>query len=279
MADIEFITGQIESEIRVDLHGKGTASIAGTARLSGVTPQNLSRAYNNPTSKLFKFLASKGFDPTTFAETGVPDIAVALTVLYYAYKAGERCTKQAQVANEVFTSVGVRVWMQQVTGWQDPATRRLTTEEVAQICLLPGGRDWKKRFDDDYYTELARLTGLQQFGKSRPPLWGKLTDEWVYQMLPIGVREGVRDSRDEHGGWHKLHQFLSDDGLAIFERHMDSLLIVMKSSESVNGVRRALKTLTRTEYQHRLFDDCRKDGKLTVSRQLRLLNPDNNKTA
>jgi hypothetical protein len=167
----------------------------------------------------------------------------------------------------------VRRWYLQVEKeWRDlkNSNRSLTPDEIAQVCLLPSGREWKRRFDDDYYFELSRLTNLQQFGNSRPPLWGKLTDEWVYLMLPVGIRERVRKARDVHGGWHKLHQFLSDDGLAVFDQHMNTLLIVMKSCETVNGVRRALRTLTCTEYQHQLFSDCRKDGRLTVSKQLKI---------
>ena len=271
MADIEFIKNQIKDEIRVDVSGKGTASIAGASRLCGVSQQALSNAYNRIGSKLSVFLAEGGFDPTIFSRDGVPDTAVAITVLYYAYKAGGRCTEEAKLVNDVMTAIGVRSWMQQITGWQKPSDRTLTSDEIASICLLPSGRDWKQRFEDDYYCEISRLTGLQQSGYKRPALWGKLTDEWVYQMLPTGVREGVRKARVEQEGWNKLHQFLSDDGLVVFKTHMDTLLILMKAADTVNGVRRSLKNMTRSDYQYRLFEDCRKDGRLTTTRQLRLL--------
>jgi phage anti-repressor protein len=146
-------------------------------------------------------------------------------------------------------------------------TRRLTSEEVANICLLPSARNWEKRFGDKYYEELSRLTGLVQDGNLRPQRWAQLTDEWVYCMLPVGVRDKVRAARKEQGGWQRLHQFLSDDGLAVFERHMETLLIIMMSSESVNGVRRGLRTLTATQYQMNLLDDSRKDGVITLSRR------------
>lgn len=268
MADLDFITQQVRDEIRVDVSGKGTASISGVARLCGVAQQTLSTAYSTATSKIFKILAEHGFDPYSFAENGVPDIAVALTISYYANKAGKRCTQEARLVNDALLAVGIRVWMQEVSGWENPATRKLTPEEVAEICLLPTGRGWDKRFEDDYYMELSKLTNLQQFGASRPKLWGALTDEWVYKMLPPGVRDGVRASREKHGNWNKLHQFLSDDGIEVFRTHMNTLMTTMRSHDTVNEVRKALRTLTRSQYQYKLFSDCRKDGKLTIPPQL-----------
>lgn len=268
MANLQHIIDQIKVEIEVDLHGKGKASIGGTARLCDVSQQTLSEAYRNSRSKLFLILAEHGFEPNRFSEAGVPDIAVALTVSYYSNRAGKRCTQQAKDVGDAFLSMGVRVWMQQVAGWQDPATRKLTPDEIAQLCLSPSVRTWKPRFESEYYQLLSKLTGLHQEGHLRPHLWGRLTDEWIYRLLPIGVREGVRKCRDQGSGWDKLHQFLSDDGLEVFRRHMEMILLLMKASETVNGMRRALKNLTATEYQYRLFEDCRQDGKLTISKRL-----------
>lgn len=270
MADIEFINNQIKDEINFDSQGHGTLSLAGVGRLVGISKQNLSQIVNKKTAKLTQLLVQHGFEPSTFPEKGVPDTAISVIVSYYAYKAGNRCTNEARLVGDVFLAIGVRVWMQRVAGWQPTSSRKLSSEEIVSICVLPGGRDWEPRFRDSFYAELSRLTGLSQDGYKRPALWGKLTDEWVYQMLPVGVRNAVRAARIESDGWHKLHQFLSDDGLAVFEEHMKTLLTLMRAADTVNGVRRSLRNMTRSEYQYRLFEDCRKDGKLTLSRQLQL---------
>lgn len=270
MANIDLIIQQIKDEIRVNVHGKGIASISGVARLTGVAQSTLSEAYRNSRSKLAKTLVEHGFDPHSFSDSGVPDLAVALTVSYYANKAGKRCTQEARLVNDALLGVGVRAWMQEVTGWQHPSTRRLTEEEVCQLCIAPSVQKWDERFDKDYYEQLSKLTGLHSNGHLRPQLWGKLTDEWVYRLLPLGVRDEVRRCREENGGLDKLHQFLSKDGLAVFWKHMETLMLLMKAADTVNGVRRSLKNLTASHYQHRLFEDCRKDGQLTISKQLRL---------
>lgn len=119
-SNLEQIAENIASEIQVNASGYGVATIAGTARLCGISHQNLSKACNSLTSKLTQTLMQHGFKPATFAESGVPDIAVALTVSYYANKAGVRCTEVARQANDVFLAIGVRAWMQDITGWKSP---------------------------------------------------------------------------------------------------------------------------------------------------------------
>ncbi|MEM7771608.1 MAG: P63C domain-containing protein [Cyanobacteria bacterium P01_A01_bin.37] len=269
--EIERTIEQIENEIRVDIHGKGSASIRGVARLCGVDESTLRAHFESAgkkPSKLAKTLISHGFKPAGFSSDGVPDVAVGLIISHFAGKAGKRCTEQSRIFNDVFIAIGVRTWMQKITGWQHPYSRRLTEDEICELCLLPTGREWKRRFGKEFYEQLSRLTGLEQQGHHRPALWGRLTDEFVYQPLPSGVRNGVRQCRENSDGWEKLHQFLSDEGLAIFEKHMETLYLLMRSSETINDLRRAFETYTKNHYQFRLFEDCRKDGTLTISKRL-----------
>lgn len=275
MADLDFTIGQIRDEIKVDPEGKGKASIKGVSRLAGVDDESIRKALVSAStakpSRLAQTLMDTGFsasDLDRWRLEGVPDIAVGEIVAYYAYDAGRYCTEESRLASRAFRAIGIRAWMQKVTGWEEPVAppveyyRVPTPDEIAQACLLPVGRTWDKRFGQDFYNELSRLTGLEQHGNARPYQWANLTDEWVYKLLPAGVREGVRKSRDEHGDWMKLHQFLSDDGIAVFKKHMDTLMIVMRASDTVNGVRRGLRNLANSQYQQSLFLDSRKDGKI-----------------
>lgn len=276
MSDLEKIIQQIKDEIRVDDEGKGKISVRGAARLSGASNVAIRKALltgaNLEPSQMAQFLIDEGFEGANlvgWAKDGIPDVAAGLIFEYYGYEADEKNRKkQAKQCCRAYRTIGIRVWMQQITGWRSPSERKLTEDEVCDICLLPSGRIWNRRFDEDYYEQLSKLTGLNQIGHRRPKRWGQLTDEWVYKLLPIGVREAVRQCREESGGWEKLHQFLSDDGLEVFKKHMDTLLLLMKAADTVNGVRRSLANLTASHYQYRLFEDCRKDGRLTISKRL-----------
>jgi hypothetical protein len=117
------IVEQIKDEIKVTPDGKGFASIRATARLSGVSDMALRANFGceDNLSKMAEKLTSQGFQVRTFSESGVPDLAVALIVEYYAFDAGKRCTEQAKLVYRAFAGCGVRAWMHDLTGWQKPA--------------------------------------------------------------------------------------------------------------------------------------------------------------
>lgn len=274
MANLDSTIQQIKDEIRVDADGKGTASMRGTARLAGVNEKSirstLKDAEQSP-SKLAETLMELGYSPaglSLWRTEGIPDIAVGEILAYYAYDAGRYCTEEAKLACKAFRAIGVRAWMQQVKGWEDPRTRRFTPEDITEICLLPSGRTWSKKFDDDYYDQLERLTHLKAEGYKRPRRWAQLTNEFVYDWMPKGVKDGLIECRSQGCGWEKLHQFLSDDGLEVFDRHMNTLLILMKAASTINDLRRMMLNVSKPSYQMQLFEDCRKDGLLRASRQM-----------
>ncbi|MEM9450395.1 MAG: hypothetical protein AAGA75_17920 [Cyanobacteria bacterium P01_E01_bin.6] len=63
--EIDCIIEQIENEIRVDIHGKGTMSVRGVARLISVEHSSLIRAFEGGAqkpSKLAVFLLGQGFE-------------------------------------------------------------------------------------------------------------------------------------------------------------------------------------------------------------------------
>lgn len=262
---------EFQAEIKVRDDGVGFASIRAVARLCGISNVSLANHFKgvslNP-SKLAQSLMSNGFEGVSlesFADEGIPDRAIALIVEHYAFDAGRYCTKQARDYLRAYTAIGIRAWMQDIAGWVAPEKRRLTKEEIAELCVIGGGTEWTKRFDDVYYEQLAQLTGLtlESNGK-RPKLFGALTNEFVYGLLPEGVSQKLRQCRKETGGWKRLHQFLSEDGLEVFHKHMQMLLTLMKAARSTNDLRRMLQKSCASAYQMQLFNDSRKDGTLTI---------------
>lgn len=125
MSQIEItqIIEQIKQEIFVDTSGRGKASIRATARLADVQDSSLRRAFLsaalNP-SPLAKILIQQGFTSAAledWSEQGIPDMAVAAILEYYAFDAGRYCKQQARLVCKAFNRVGVRAWMQEITGW------------------------------------------------------------------------------------------------------------------------------------------------------------------
>jgi hypothetical protein len=78
-------------------------------------------------SKLAKFLIEQGFDSADqneWRENGIPDVALALILEYYAYECQERYrTKQAKLCCRVFRAIGIRTWVQQELNWNPDKTK------------------------------------------------------------------------------------------------------------------------------------------------------------
>lgn len=131
MSQIEItqIIEQIKQEITVDSNGHGKASIRATARLAGVSAVAVLKtldSVNQEPSKMVQVLMGSGFDAVNLNEwrtNGIPDIAIAIILDYYAYEAGRYCTKQAKLICRASKTIGVRAWMQDITGWRNPATQ------------------------------------------------------------------------------------------------------------------------------------------------------------
>lgn len=126
---------------------------------------------------------------------------------------------------------------------------KIRRAQLKDLCVLPAPTTWRRRFESEYYDHLSRLTGLQQNGNARPMRWAQLTNELVYDLLPPGISEGLRACKQETKSWAKLHQFLSEDGLILFKRHMETLLIHMDGAESLHTLRQSIANSCSRMYQ------------------------------
>lgn len=124
---------------------------------------------------------------------------------------------------------------------------------VAQCTnILP--KPWERRFSEEYYAGLARLTGLEAEGHKRPMLWAKLTNEFIYNELPSGVREKLAELRDNCDRPEKLHQFLSEfEGMSLFNDRMTTVLVLLRSCGSISDFREKLASHKYGVYQRVLF--------------------------
>ena len=133
------IPDEIRNEFRIDPDGKAFVSIRGAARIADINDKTLGDSLKtaagitnieNPqtpsgkgveaagisVSKLAQSLIDAGFSPGDFAKTGIPDIALALILKYYAYKA-RRTTEQAERFYDAMCAVGIRTWIHQQLDW------------------------------------------------------------------------------------------------------------------------------------------------------------------
>ncbi|MBD2248128.1 hypothetical protein [Nostoc sp. FACHB-888] len=138
--EISQIIEQIKEEIEVDANGQAKASIRATARLAGVDHtaiiNHLQSGELKPT-KLAQSIIRQGFETGELREwrtIGIPDMAIAIILEYYAYEAGRYCTKQARLVCRSFNTIGIRAWIQDKLGWTKPTSNSETA--MTQIQLL-----------------------------------------------------------------------------------------------------------------------------------------------
>ena len=143
MSQIEIveIIEQIKHEIEVDANGQAKASVRATARLAGVDDESIRKALKSSAdlapSKLAKELMLQGFkaaDLSQWRTDGIPDVAIAIILEYYAYEAGRYCTKQARLVCRSFNTIGIRAWIQDKLSWTKPVTDNKTG--MTEIQLL-----------------------------------------------------------------------------------------------------------------------------------------------
>lgn len=207
MSSIEItqIVDQIKQEIEVDVDGRGKASIRATARLAGVSDMAIIKALesaNLEPSKLSKTLIEEGFDATKqnfWRTNGIPDIAIAIILEYYAYDAGRYCTKQARLVCRSFNTIGIRAWIQDKLGWAKPAAQQETA--MTQIQLLAAiakhlAEQEQRLLQQQQQTEiLARIAAVEvEQDRFNSPCGHK------YSIIGFANLQGLEISRKEASG-------------------------------------------------------------------------------
>jgi hypothetical protein len=149
-----------------------------------------------------------------------------------ARKAGGLTEKQEMIAEQCeillrgFARVGIIALIDEATGYQAERDKnelyRILEAYIAKE-LLP----WAKRFPDEYYKQLFRLMKWQYSPLSvkRPQYVGKITNKLIYEQLPPGVIDELREKnpKNEKGRRkHKFFQFLTED---IGDPHLQKQLI------------------------------------------------------
>jgi P63C domain len=247
----------IAKEFSVDDNGLGFVSRRGIARLCGVNQTTIlkllkrikegdAQSRKNPLSKWLKPYSGQDFE----GDAPIPDVLVAMVIKHYA-KLGK---EQAENVDLALGAIGLRVLIQKLLNYRQVEKRQLTQSEIIELCCLPVPTEWQRRFPQDYYDNLSRLTELKAFGSSRPGIWAKHTKELVYDYLPVGIYDEIKRCKEETGGYDKLHQFLSEDGLTILEQHQRTLLTLMQASSSITDLKRLLNASCTGNYQLLLFD-------------------------
>lgn len=149
---------QIKSEFTVDFEGKCHLSNRAAARLLEVDEASIRKARRRVrTSTCEKlpqqpeFIDVKGAD--LYGKNALSDLEFSGIAEYYAFDAGHNCTEAARLVYRAFASMGVRVWIQIIVGWQpkqQPPQKALSTKLKYRLKNRIDGSVYK-----DWYSEAS----------------------------------------------------------------------------------------------------------------------------
>lgn len=190
----------------------------------------LSKANRN---ELPQYLTKKGTKFIPFKTTDFVDLCKAYID---AKNSGVlKMDRQIAVADRLyaimtaFAKVGLDAIIDEVTGYQydreHDELQRLLSLYISEE-LMP----WAKRFPDEFYKQMFRLKGWTYNGKNRPQYVGKLTNHYIYEQLPDGVLEELKQKTPKN---KRLHQSLTDEvGIPHLDKQLQKTIGLMQASDS-----------------------------------------------
>lgn len=150
--------------------------------------------------------------------------------------------EQADMLIRSFAKVGIVALVDEVTGYQAEREKN-ELERLLSVYLTDERLKWAKRFPDSFYKEIYRLNkwAWPPLNSSRRPgIVGQYTNDVVYERLPSGVLDKLKELNPADDATHrrkyKHHQFLSTDvGQPDLQAHILQVVVLMRASTSWKG--------------------------------------------
>ena len=243
--NLEILTEDLIKEFAIDEKtGVGSVSRRGLSRLCGVSRSTWGKGGHFFTQKIDGFLARHGFEGGNIfdGDGRILDVPAALVIRYYSRKGYE----VAMQTDDALVAMSLRMLIQKTLNWSQ---RPVTAKEIVELLVLPVPAPYSPKFEVEFYHQLSRLTGLTPRGHLRPQYWASLTKELVYEQMPEGVYQEIKQWQLATDPNKKLHQFLTEDGIDVLKRHLDELLLLMKSSVSIWELRESLTRVKKSLFQ------------------------------
>lgn len=159
-----------------------------------------------------------------------------------ARKAGATTTGQDRVADTCemlvrsLAKIGIIALVDEATGYQEIRARD-ELQRILEYYIQEELRPWTKMFPDDFFREIYRLQEWEYKPGSakRTPYVGKLINKYIYEQLPPGVLDQLRELNPvtQNGRRkHKHHQYLtSDTGNKHLDRQISTVTTLLRISD------------------------------------------------
>lgn len=168
--------------------------------------------------------------------TKVCDIWLAAREAGVLQKQQQERAQKAEILIRALADVAIISLVDEATGFQYEREKDELSKLLA-VYLSEERLSWAKRFPNEFYHQIYRLRNWElPVGRAKTPLLGRITNDIVYERLPEGVLDRLRelnptDDASKRRKW-KHHQFLSEDiGQSDLRDHILQILPIMKISK------------------------------------------------
>ncbi|MFK1982218.1 P63C domain-containing protein [Bacteroides fragilis] len=157
---------------------------------------------------------------------------------------------QCEILIRGFARVGIVALVDEATGYQYER-ERFELEKILNAYISDEILKWQLTFTDDFYREIYRLWKLPfipKYIKNKPSFIGKLTSKYIYEQLPKGVVDRIKEKtgKTEKGNWkYKWHQALTPE---IGREHLKKQIIEVTTLMSISQSKEQFDSLFQQKY-------------------------------
>jgi hypothetical protein len=145
---------------------------------------------------------------------------------------------KAEILMRSLAMIGITALVDEATGYQYDR-ERFELQKILKAYIASEILKWQLTFTDEFYKEVYRLWGLPfipKYIKNKPSFIGAITTKYVYDVLPDGVVEKIREvnPKTNKGYWkYKFHQFLSENiGREHLKKQIIETTLIMRMSKT-----------------------------------------------
>ena len=157
---------------------------------------------------------------------------------------------QSDIIIRALARVGIIALVDAATGYQYEREKD-ELQKILAAYISDEILKWQLTFTDDFYKEIYRLWGLPfvpKYIRNKPSFIGKLTNKYIYELLPKGVVDKIKEKtgKTEKGNWkYKWHQSLTPE---IGREHLKKQIIEVTTLMSISQSKEQFDALFQQKY-------------------------------
>lgn len=161
--------------------------------------------------------------------------------------------KQAGIVMRACAKVGIIALIDEATGYEKFREKRALQVKL-QLFIADEMQEWARMFPEEFFYELARLEGVHYSARHRPLRWGQYIMHFVYRAVDKDVAKELKSRTPNPHFRENLHQWLRGPGRQTVHDHIQGVIAVMKTCESMPEFKRRFDKAFKPYFQTDLFD-------------------------